>query len=70
MRKIKIRPNVKKELNSLNKRSESIIRNIIKGFLSEGEIEKVLTGEEFWLIEDEIKERLKNWIPYRERNEL
>ena len=58
---------MKKEIESLNLRNNALI-NIVNSFLYEDEIEKFLKGEEFWFVEDGIKERLKNWTPYRKRN--
>lgn len=43
------------------KYAEKLFKDIYKGFLSDEEIEKVVKeGKELWLIEEEIKKRLKN----------
>lgn len=37
------------------------------GFLTDEELKDVAKGQEFWFKEDQIRERLKNWKPIRER---
>lgn len=37
------------------------------GFLTEEELKDIAKGQEFWLKEDQIRERLQNWKPIRER---
>lgn len=37
------------------------------GFLTEGELKDVAKGQEFWMKEEQIRERLKNWKPIRDR---
>lgn len=42
-------------------------RQLYAGFLTEQELKDVAKGQEFWLKENQIRERLKNWKPIRER---
>ncbi len=42
-------------------------QQLYAGFLSDEELKDVIKGQDFWLKEPQIRERLKNWKPIRQR---
>lgn len=51
--------------NFINAWGNSFIRKIYSGFLTKTEIDSVLSGTDFWFMEEDIKKRLKTWKPMR-----
>jgi ATP-dependent protease ClpP protease subunit len=47
-------------IKAANRRTELLYKDIFEFFLTEEEIDKVLRGEEVWMLADEIVERLEN----------
>jgi len=42
-------------------------QQLYAGFLTEDELKDIIKGQDFWLKEPQIRERLKNWKPIRQR---
>jgi ATP-dependent protease ClpP protease subunit len=42
-------------------------QQLYAGFLTEEELKDIIKGQDFWLKEPQIRERLKNWKPIRQR---
>jgi ATP-dependent protease ClpP protease subunit len=58
---------IRAQSDFLNKWNEKIIREIYCDFLTPIEINKVIEGKDFWFLEEEISDRLKNWKPIRQK---
>jgi len=49
---------IEKYIKVANKRTRKLYADIFEGFLTEEELESVAKGEELWILDDELKERL------------
>jgi ATP-dependent protease ClpP protease subunit len=58
---------MKAQTDFINKQDENMSDIIYKDFLTPNELISMAHGIDFWFTEDEIKERLKNFIPLKKR---
>ena len=59
--------NVKKNVEMYDELFTNMYHKVYKGFLSKNEIERALSGEEFWFWGDECFKRLERWNRVREK---
>ena len=51
----------------VDKLTKKLISTVCHTFLTNDEISKVVDGKDFWFTSEEIKRKLKNWVPIRKR---
>lgn len=50
------------------KQTEKLVRKVYEGFITQKEIESVLTGTEFWFDSDEIQSRVDKMLKVKEKS--
>lgn len=53
----------------MRKWNSELTHKLLCGFMTQQEIKDVNNGKDFWFMGDEVKKRLKKWIPIRKRKE-
>lgn len=54
----------------MRKWNSELTHKLLTGFMTQQEIKDVNNGKDFWFLGDEVKKRLKKWVPIRKRKEM
>jgi len=61
---------IKEHTNFIEKLNKDINTKLYDTFLNDNEMEKIMSNKDYWFTCDEVKRRLKNWVPIRQRDTI